>query len=90
MIESLGAGRQTAAHPPHAEFRGALMGGISIHHRRSTKQLLECFSQKFLLDRYLAAYSTDVQPDLPQRTDKLLPEHDPTGLVGEILQNVLR
>ena len=52
------------------------MGGISIHHRRSTKQLLECFSQKFLLDRYLAACSSDVQPDLPQRTDKLLPEHE--------------
>ena len=31
---------------------------------------------KFLLDRYLAACSSDVQPDLPQRTDKLLPEHE--------------
>ena len=35
----------------HAELRGALLGGISIQHRRSTKQLLQCFSQKFLLGR---------------------------------------
>ena len=90
MIKSLGAGRQTAPHPPHAEFRGALMGGISIHHRRSTKQLLECFSQKFLLDRYLAACSSDVQPDLPQRSNVFPPGHDPAGLVEGILRGVLR
>ena len=76
--------------PPHANFRGALMGGISIHHRRSTKHLLECFSQKIPLYRYLAACSLMYSPTYRNAPMSFPRGVNPAALVEGILRGVLR